>query len=169
MFFFHWFHPENIIFHSEKFLIWNCLRPEAKKVFYEGRRTLYLACSSRCWQGTGTLTQSPPHPPPEKMFLSENVIFQGFPWVILVNKPLSVTQLNIFSTSFHCGLIDILSLKVELIFSMGILEVVRWLTSKADYNGPKNSVCSICCTVSGMGTVGMIFETPLSGRLQSTL
>ena len=88
-------------------------------------------------KGLGRSLNPPPHPTPEKMFLSENVIFQGFPWVILVNKPLSVTQLNIFSTSFHCGLIDILSLKVELIFSMGILEVVRWLTSKADYNGPK--------------------------------
>ena len=85
--------------------------------------------------------------PPQKRFLSEMWFFRdsGFPMAILVIKPLqalcvsaSKWYINIFSTSFHCGLIGILRLpKVQLFFSMGILGGVKMQTSRAAYNGPK--------------------------------
>ena len=53
------------------------------------------------------------------MFLSENVIFRGL-------------RLSLG----HFGQQGSESLKA-LIFSMGILEGVKWLISQVDYNGPK--------------------------------
>ena len=57
--------------------------------------------------------------PPKKRFLSENVIFRGL-------------RLSLG----HFGQQVPESLKA-LIFSMGILEGVKWLISQVDYNGPK--------------------------------
>ena len=73
---------------------------------------------------------------PQKKFLSENVIFWGLRLSLGPfgqQAPVSAPKwcINISSTSFHCGLIGILRLpKVQLVFSLGILEGVKWQTSR---------------------------------------
>ena len=69
----------------------------------------------------------------------------GSPSVILVNKSLkalSVSQLqNGASSSLPPFIVDLLTFKVSFKgpthFFNGILEGVKWLTSQADYNRPK--------------------------------
>ena len=61
-----------------------------------------------------------------------------FPSVILANKALKVLCLS--SKMVHQHLPYLLSFKdykVQLIFSIGILEGVKGLISQAEYNGPK--------------------------------
>ena len=87
--------------------------------------------------------------PLKKRFLWENVIFQGLrfslghfgqqaPEIPVSQLRNGVSTSSLPLTSFHCGLNDILRLpKVQLVFSLGILEGAKRQTSRAAYNGPK--------------------------------
>ena len=85
--------------------------------------------------------------PPKKVFLSKNVIFRGLRLSLghfgqqAPKSPVSQLQ-NGVSTSFLPPVIlGILTFKdyprSNSFFSMGILEGVKWKTSQAAYNGPK--------------------------------
>ena len=79
----------------------------------------------------------------------------GFPSVILANKPLKAMCLSFkmvyqqSTSSLPPFIVDLLTFKVypskvQLIFSMGILEGVKWLISQEDYNGPKQQWLTYC-------------------------
>ena len=106
--------------------------------------------------------------PLKRIFLSENVIFWGFRLSLghfgqqALESPVSDPKwcINIFSTSLHCGLIDIWRLPmVQLLFSVGILEAVKWPLSQADYNGPKQQ-----CQMSSIMLQSILFWQNLQLR-----
>ena len=83
----------------------------------------------------------------KKMFLSKNVIFwglslsQGHFGQQAPEGPVSQLQNGASTSSLPPFFVDILTFKdyptSNSFFSMGILEGVKWQTSQADYNGPK--------------------------------
>ena len=86
-----------------------------------------------------------PEPPHKKCFFQAlpRSFWSTSPWKPCVSA--SKWWINIFSTSFHCGLCWHLKITGNLgytqgqtrFFSMGILEGVKRQTSRAAYNGPK--------------------------------
>ena len=83
----------------------------------------------------------------KKMFLSKNVIFwglslsQGHFGQQAPEGPVSQLQNGASTSSLPPFFVDILTFKdyprSNSFFSMGILEGVKWKTSQAAYNGPK--------------------------------
>ena len=73
--------------------------------------------------------------PPQKMFLSGNVIFRGLRISLgQFGQQAPESPVSQLQASFRCGLIDIERLpKVQLVFSVGILEAVKKKTSLATY------------------------------------
>ena len=82
--------------------------------------------------------------PLKNMFLSENMIFRGIRLTLGQQAPEShVSQLQngVSTSSLPPFIVDLSTIKdyprSHSFFSMGILEGVKWQTSRAAYNGPK--------------------------------
>ena len=105
------------------------------------------------------LNNSESRNPLEKMFLSENVIFRGF-WLSLGHygqevpeSPVSQLQNGVSTSALPPFIVDLLTFKdyprSNSFFSMGILEGVKWQTSRAAFNGRKQQCKGL--TYSGDG------------------